>query len=134
MGEVRRCVSSGALCGCVGGCLARWAVLHLDEGLGLRGRPSAYLGSHWTAGFGVRRQAPRALLLTPGEKSTPGLHKLSVRPPGHLGRGHGKRARTSTEYAMPDMWNGRAERDLLDLTQVLHSTDGETEALNGDKT
>lgn len=35
---------------------------------------------------------------------------------------------------MPDMWNGRAERDLLDLTQVLHSTDGKTEALNGDKT
>lgn len=35
---------------------------------------------------------------------------------------------------MPDMWNGRAGRDLLDLTQVLHSTDGETEALKGGKT
>lgn len=69
--------------------------------------------------------------MTLGEKSTPGLHKLSVRPSGHLGEGHGRGMGTFSGYSMPDSWNSKAGRDLLDLIQVLHSTDGETEALKG---
>lgn len=70
----------------------------------------------------------------PGEESTPGLHKLSVKASGHLGKGHDRRRGTFPRYSMPDSGNSRAGRDLLDLTQVLHSTDGETEALKEGKT
>lgn len=48
------------LCGYVVGCVVCRVVLRLDELSGRRGRPSADLGSHWTAGLGNRKQAPRA--------------------------------------------------------------------------